>query len=148
MFGSSTPDEFLVMFSIIPFTSVLQLSLCKSLCVSHWVVSDSLWPHGLSSPPASSVHGIFQSRILEWVAISFSRGSSQPRDWTRVSCIAVRCFTVWATREAHASFYLVISKYSFWCCCKWDCFHIISFSDCLLFIQGIVTEFYLSCYFA
>ena len=35
------------------------------------------------SPPGSSVHGIFQARILEWVAISFSRGSSQPRDWTR-----------------------------------------------------------------
>ena len=39
------------------------------------------------SPPDSSVHGILQARILEWVAISFSRGSSQPRDWTRVSCI-------------------------------------------------------------
>ena len=41
------------------------------------------------SPPGSPVHGIFQARILEWVAISFSRGTSQPRDWTRVSCIAV-----------------------------------------------------------
>ena len=40
------------------------------------------------SPPGSSVHGILQVRILEWVAISFSRGSSQPRDRTRVSCIA------------------------------------------------------------
>ena len=44
----------------------------------------------------SSVHGIFQARILEWVAISFSRGSSQPRDQTRVSCIVGRRFTVWA----------------------------------------------------
>ena len=52
------------------------------------------------SPPASSVHGILQARILEWVAISFSRGSSQPRDWTRVSCIAGRRFILWATREA------------------------------------------------
>ena len=52
-----------------------------------------------SSPPGSSVHGIFQAWILEWVAISFSRGSSWPRDWTRVSCIVGRCFTVWATRE-------------------------------------------------
>ena len=41
-----------------------------------------------SSPPGSSVHGILQARILEWIAISFSRGSSPPRDWTRVSCIA------------------------------------------------------------
>ena len=47
----------------------------------------------------SSVHGILQARILEWVAISFSRGPSQPRDRTRVSCIAGRCFTIWATRE-------------------------------------------------
>ena len=38
------------------------------------------------SPPGSSVHGILQARILEWVAISSSRGSSQPRDQTRVSC--------------------------------------------------------------
>ena len=47
----------------------------------------------------SSVHRIFQARILEWVAISFSRRSSQPRDWTQVSCIVGRCFTVWATRD-------------------------------------------------
>ena len=53
------------------------------------------------SLPGSSVHGIFQARILEWVAISFSRGSSQPRDWTRVSHIVGRCLTIWATREAH-----------------------------------------------
>ena len=55
------------------------------------------------SPPGSSVHGIFQARILEWAAISFSRGSSQPRDRTRVSCVADRHFTVWATREARRS---------------------------------------------
>ena len=48
----------------------------------------------------SSVHGIFQARVLEWVAISFSRGSSQPRDWTQVSLIAGRRFTIWATKEA------------------------------------------------
>ena len=49
--------------------------------------------------PGSSIHGIFQSRILEWVAISFSRGSSRPRDWTLVSCIVGRRFTIWATRK-------------------------------------------------
>ena len=54
------------------------------------------------SPLGSSVHGILQTRILEWVAISFSRGSSWPRNWTWVSCIAGRFFTVWATREAPA----------------------------------------------
>ena len=47
-------------------------------------------------PPGSSV----QARILEWVAISFSRGSSWPRDWTWVSHIAGRRFTIWATMEA------------------------------------------------
>ena len=52
------------------------------------------------SPPGSSVHEIFQARILEWVAISFSRGSSQPRDRTQVSCTAGKFFTDWATREA------------------------------------------------
>ena len=50
--------------------------------------------------PDSTVHEIFQARLLEWAAISFSRESSQPRDRTQVSCIADRYFTVWATREA------------------------------------------------
>ena len=52
------------------------------------------------SPPGSSIHGILQARILERVAISFSRGSSRPRDWTQVSSIAGRWFNLWATREA------------------------------------------------
>ena len=51
------------------------------------------------SMPGSSVHGISQARILEWVAISFCRGSSWPKDGTQVSCIAGRLFTVWTTRE-------------------------------------------------
>ena len=49
----------------------------------------------------SSVHGVFQARVLEWIAIPFSRGSSQPRNRTQVSPIAGRRFTVWATREFH-----------------------------------------------
>ena len=55
------------------------------------------------NPPGSSVHGILQARILEWVAIPFSRGSSWPRDRTHVSyafCIGRWFFTIWATREA------------------------------------------------
>ena len=47
-----------------------------------------------------TAHGILQARTLEWVAFSFTRGSSQPRDWTQVSSIAARFFTSWATREA------------------------------------------------
>ena len=52
------------------------------------------------SLPGSSVHGVFQARQLEWAAISFSRGSSQPRDWTQVSRLEGRCFIIWATRES------------------------------------------------
>ena len=51
------------------------------------------------SLPDPSVHGILQAGILEWVALPSSRGSSQPRDQTQVSCISGRFFTVWATRE-------------------------------------------------
>ena len=58
------------------------------------------------SLPGSSIHGIFQVRVLEWVAISFSRGSSQPGDWIQVSCIAGRHFTTWATRKAWLIFKL------------------------------------------
>ena len=54
------------------------------------------------SLPGFSVHGIFQARVLEWVTIPFSRGSSRPRDWTQVSCIVGRRFTLWATREAQS----------------------------------------------
>ena len=58
------------------------------------------------SLPGFSVHGILQARILEWIAISFSRRSSHPRVGTRVSHIVGRCFTICATRE-------VISPYQF-----------------------------------
>ena len=52
------------------------------------------------SPPGSSVHGILQARILEWIAISFSRGSSWPMEPTRVSCICRQILYLWATWEA------------------------------------------------
>ena len=63
------------------------------------VMSDSLQPVNCS-PPGPSVHGILQARILEWVAISFSRGSSRPRNRTQVSHIAGRPFNLCAAREA------------------------------------------------
>ena len=68
---------------------------------SHSVVSDSAtpWTVAYQALRSLSVHGIFQARVREWVAISFSRGSSQPRDQTQVSCTAGRRFTIWATRE-------------------------------------------------
>ena len=59
------------------------------------------------SLPGSSVHGISQARILEWVAISFSRGSCQPRDRTWVSCIGRRILHCWATGEQYENLYLI-----------------------------------------
>ena len=77
---------------------------CTGERVKVWVVQSclTLWDpmeykYGLSG---SSVYGILQARILEGVAIPFFRGSSWTRDWTQVSCIAGRFFTVWAPREA------------------------------------------------
>ena len=54
-----------------------------------------------SSLPGSSVHGILQAIVLEWIAIPFSRGSSWPGDRTQVSHIVDRRFTIWATREGN-----------------------------------------------
>ena len=69
---------------------------CPTLCDP----MDCILPGSSLHGPGSSLHGILQASVLEWVAISFSRGSSQPRDQTQVSCIPGRCFNLWATREA------------------------------------------------
>ena len=63
------------------------------------------------SPTGSSVRGILQARILQWVAIPFFRGSSQPRDRTQGSCITGKFFTIWATKEALA-FNIKLLKFS------------------------------------
>ena len=102
-------------FSLLPLAKVLPC--VNSMCV--WgVVGGSIEAKGSymclvahscltlcdsmdCSLPDSFFHGILQARILEWVAIPFSRGSSRPKDGTPVSCIAVGFFTVWVTREAH-----------------------------------------------
>ena len=67
--------------------------LVTQLCLTHCNPIDC-------SLPGSSVHRILQARILEWVAMPFSRESSKPRNWTQVSRIAGRLFIVWATQEA------------------------------------------------
>ena len=67
---------------------------CTRECGSCSVVSDS------ATPMDCTVHGILQARILQWVAVPFSRGNSQPRDRTQVSRIAGGFFPSWATREA------------------------------------------------
>ena len=84
--------------------------LCHVLClVAQWcqILCDPVD----CSPPGSSVHGVSTARILEWVAMPSSRGSSQPRDRTQVSRIADRFFTIWATREAHLCNNI---KWKFW----------------------------------
>ena len=68
---------------------VLVAKSCPTLC-------DSM----NCSLPGSSVHLILQARILDWLANPFSRGSSRTRDWTKVSCIAGKFFTIRATRDA------------------------------------------------
>jgi len=69
------------------------------------------------SLPASSAHGILQTRMLEWVAIPFSRKSSQPRNPTQVSCNAGRFFSVWVTREAPKEVVVPNIMQLFCCCC-------------------------------
>ena len=60
--------------------------MCTPCVCACSVMSNSVSPHGLY-PPGSSIHGISQASILEWVTISYSRGSSRPRDQTHISCI-------------------------------------------------------------
>ena len=72
------------------YLCVLAAQLCLIFC-------DSM------SLPGSSVHGILQARILEWVATPFSRRSSQPSVWTQLSCIMGRFFAIWVMREAKLS---------------------------------------------
>ena len=79
------------------------------------------------SLPGSSVHRILQARILEWVAISFSRGSSWPKDQTWISCIEGKFLTFWTTREACVSTGLLFFSNGLMCgpqgkrdcCCPW-----------------------------
>ena len=86
-------------------------SKCESESCSVGVGSDSLWPHGLYT-----AHGVLQARILEWVAFSFSRRSSQPRDQIQVSRIAGRFFTSWATRKTKNTEWVA---YPFSCRSSW-----------------------------
>ena len=121
--------------------------------LSHSVMSDSAIPWAVAHQAPLSMR-ILQERILEWIVMLSSRGSSQPRNWTQVSHIAGRFFTRWATREAprpslafiicklfdnghsdlcevisHCSFYLHFSNSDWcWACAFWS-------SVCLLWIN-------------
>ena len=74
-----------------PTTSLLGTCMC--VCVLVAQLCPTLCDPTDCSPPGSSVHGVLQARILEWVDIFFSRASSRPRDQTQVSCFAGRLFT-------------------------------------------------------
>ena len=78
--------------------------LCVCVCVLVNQLCLTLCNYMNCSSLGFSVHEVLQARILEWVAIPFSRGSSWLRDQTMVSCIVGRFFTIWATREAHNTF--------------------------------------------
>ena len=93
-------DILLFIYLLNPFLSPKTSSPTLCVYVSGAKSSQSLCDPTDCSPPGFSVHGIVQARILEWIAFPFSRESSQPRDWTWVSCIAGRFFTIWATWEA------------------------------------------------
>ena len=88
----------------------LEYSLC--VCVTWSVMSYSLQLHGLK-PTRLLFHGILQARILEWVAIPFSRESSWPRNWTQVSHIAGRFFTIWPTRKPISFYKKMINKITY-----------------------------------
>ena len=80
--------------------TVTQVSQKRSLVVCQSLGHVWLWDPVDCSPPGSSVRGILQARMLEWVAMPF-RASTRPRDWVQVSCIACRFFTVWTTKEVY-----------------------------------------------
>ena len=92
----------------------VHLCVCVYLCLCVHTYSFAQWCPTLCtstnhSPPCSSVHGTSQARILEWVAISYFNGSSRPRDWTCVSCIASRFVTTEPVGES--AVHLKLSQY-------------------------------------
>ena len=99
----SFPFLSLPSLSLLTLTAGVEMSSCvykfdrTCVCVLVAQLCPTLCDPTDCSPPGFSVHGILQARILEWIAIPFSRGTSQPRNRTLVSCMAGRFFTVWAT---------------------------------------------------
>ena len=88
------PDVSLEAWSLV----FILVCVCCAL-LSHSVMSNAEIPWTVAHQDSLSIK-ILQARILEWVAISSFRGSSQPKDWVRVSCIAGGFYTSWATKEA------------------------------------------------
>ena len=140
-----------------------RITLCRPSLLFGWITLHSICVyHSLSVPSSevaqscltlcdpmdcsllrSSVYGIFQARVLECVAISFSRGSSWPRDRTQVSRTVGRRFTVWATREVPCSLLKIFDLFSdFWlwpqCCHKYLCTFLFTYIR--VYLQGEFLE--------
>ena len=99
----STPLSFAILGGVKPkwdLCSVTWKAMKSLLFLAKWKWSSLSRVWLFATPMNYTIHGILWARILEWVASPFSRGSSQPRDRTKVSLIAGRFFTSWATREA------------------------------------------------
>ena len=120
-------------------TLLRAVSVVLSVCVYVLVIQSCPTPcYPMDcGPPGSSIHGMFQARILGWIAISSSRGSSQPRDWIWVSRFAGRFFTTWATREplmywviGHKKNRLLVGGFVFIC---------LAVELCLVFVVAICT---------
>ena len=97
--NTGTPSSVKITLRCIPILVPLgsSFNMCIACLVTQWC--PTLWPMD-GSPPDSSVHRALQAQIVQWIAIPFSRGSSQPRNRAQVSSIAGKFFTIWATREA------------------------------------------------
>ena len=98
-------DSFITVYSQLPWSNPIKYTESESEVAQSCLTLCDTMDCNL---PGSSVHGILRARILEWVTISFSRGSSQPRDWTQVSHIGGRCFNLWATREDPLVYYKAV----------------------------------------
>ena len=83
--------------------NLISMSLTRHIRLHEWKWKSLSRVQLFATPWTYTVHYFLQSRILEWVAFPFSRGSAQPRDRTQVSDTAGRFFTSWATRKAQAS---------------------------------------------
>ena len=103
---------------LLPFPTFVRVRVCVCVCVWLWVCKRAQSPSRVwlcnlmgCSPPGSSVHGIFQARILKWVAISSSRGSSWSRDQTCVSWIGrqilSQCTTIIFGLTQHGTYILI-----------------------------------------
>ena len=119
---------------------------------SHLLISDKVKVSQscptLCNPTDCTVHGILQARILEWVAYSFSRGSSQPRNRTGVSCIAGGFFTNWAIREVPISDNLSLNhQLTCWALTSWQVMlHLLSkesnFLSLYVSVTNIIKQFF------